>query len=190
MNDEQLDRRLDEALASLGRPRAGDGFTAEVLRRLKEEPRTGPRKGPQSRAHRWTAWVPAAVAATVLAVVGLWMLDREAPAPGANGARTAQEASVGSPGGPADPPPRSESRQGFQQQEIDKLQEDYLRLSQELAELKALVEESEPVLYLGGDDGLGLLLPRGTAPNGGIPAGRPAEVPRPVRIVPASQTQL
>jgi len=95
-----------------------------------------------------TAWALAAV--LILAATGLLLLPKgEAPATTATN----------------------------HQKQIQALQLQTERLSDELAELRELVEAAEPVVYLGGDEHLGILLPR-DSPRGAIPT--------PVRVLPAA----
>jgi hypothetical protein len=122
---------LREALRTLPRHRAGEGFTERVLDRV----------GEPARARRvWSAPLRLAAAALVVAAGLLGVLAAGRILPGA--------------GSPA---PAEARRQT--------LEAERARLEAELAELRRLTtelrEDSAPVLYLGGDEEVDLVLDLG-----------------------------
>lgn len=106
---------LAEALRSLPRQQASDGFTEEVMRRLDESSTQGKLQ-----------WVRPllAVAATVMLVAGLYLVDfRAAPASNQQNAR------------------------------LEELETERQRLERELAEIRSLASQTSPrEIYLGGND--------------------------------------
>lgn len=126
--------RLGDALRALPRHRPGDGFTGRVLRRLGETAAAGaPRRLPA---------VLRLAAAALLVGVGLL------------GVLAAGRALPGAGPGPAPAEARREA-----------LEAERARLEAELDELRRLTtelrEDSAPVLYLGGDEEVDLVLDLG-----------------------------
>lgn len=123
---------LREALRSLPRHRAGEGFTERVLDRLGEPARARP---------GWSAPLRLAAAALVVAAGLLGVLAAGRMLSGT---------------GPS-PAPTEARRQT--------LEAERARLEAELAELRRLTtelrEDSAPVLYLGGDEDVDLVLDLG-----------------------------
>lgn len=131
------------ALRSLPREAAGEGFTEAVLDRLDRGP--AERAGLLVRLPAWRLAAAAALAVLVLAPLA-WNL---APAPDAT---------------PGDAPgPAREAR-------LDALEAERARLVAELEALRRLAEEPVPVLYLGGDDEVELVLDLGTLARAEDPA--------------------
>ena len=126
---------LGESLRALPRPRAGDGFTARVLDRLGEA-------APAGTARRVPEALRLAAAALLVGVALLGVLA---------GGR------VLLPGAGSAPAP-AEARRAA-------LEAERARLEAELAELRRLTTELErdsaPVLYLGGDEEVDLVLDLG-----------------------------
>ena len=75
--------------------------------------------------------------------------------------------------------------------QLEDIRLQYERLSHDLAQLKSFVEEAEPVIYLGGEENLGILLPR-QAPAGDHFGERPytSGLPQPVRVLAAARDRL
>lgn len=131
--------RLGDALRALPRHRPGDGFTGRVLDRLGET-------APAGTARRVSAALRLAAAALLAGVGLLGVLAAGRVLPGA---------------GPAPAP--AEARR-------EALEAERAHLEAELAELRRLTTELErdsaPVLYLGGDEEVDLVLDLGRLARG------------------------
>jgi hypothetical protein len=156
--------QLGKALRDLPRHRAGEDFTKRLEARLDGASR---RSHPPSRAASW------ALAAVLAAAAGVALLRPAAPPR-------------------AVPPPQTAATPALAANpQLRDIRLQYELLSRDLAELKGLVEEAEPVVYLGGDESLGILLPRQAAEGdhlGQTPYRR--SLPTPVRVLPASNGRL
>ncbi|MEM7048609.1 MAG: hypothetical protein AAF604_03070 [Acidobacteriota bacterium] len=128
------DRRLDEALRSLPTARASDEFTAQVLRRLPAD--AGTEQGPGNPWNRPASWAGLAAAAMLLLAFAGVLL---APRGGGDDSAAVD---------------REEARAL-----LEELRQDHRRLT---AEVRSLREHQQaPVLYLGGDEGLDIVLDLG-----------------------------
>lgn len=134
---EPPDGRLGEALRSLPGHRPPDGFTDRVMDRLAEA-EGAPRRPRAVRPTFYRAAAAALVGAAILAGFGADRLLTE-----------------------ADPTPESLPRQASR----EGLEDERARLEAELAELRRMAAElnaeSVPVLYLGGDEDVDLVLDLG-----------------------------
>lgn len=137
---------LGEALRSLPRHRAGEGFTERVLDRLGEPAELRARTRAHTRVNRRLWGGLRLAAAGLLFAVGLVV---------------ALAAGRVLPGGGPTPAPAEAARQARR----ESLEAERARLAAELAELRRLTselaEESAPVLYLGGDEEVDLVLDLG-----------------------------
>lgn len=128
---------LREALRSLPRERAGADFTPRLMARLAEEERRTPAPRSHWLGPRWRTAAAAAALAVLLAAVGLALFHLAgAPAPG--------DASAAAPA----------SRRA----RIEQFEAERARLAAELQELKRMADTEDPVIYLGGDDRVDLVL--------------------------------
>jgi hypothetical protein len=124
---------LAAALRALPRESAGEGFTARVLAGLDRAPAAARRRPPLAVA-----------AAATLASLGL-------------GALVWALLSSGQLAGLPDRPGPEPSRRA----RLEALETERARLAVELAEIRRLAEEPTPVVYLGGDDEVDLVLDLG-----------------------------
>ena len=131
---ESFDEKLDRELRRLRGTTASEGFTHRLMHELHE--RRAARRG------RPVRWLPAAVAATVLALLlGIAVTRIEPPADG-----QPQEAGAGD------------------------LKREYRDLLYEYESLRAQVEDSAPVLYLGGTEEVDVVLNLESLIAGPMPA--------------------
>ncbi len=126
---------LREALRSLPRERAGAEFTPRLLERLAAEGGAATRPLAVPRP-AWRAFAAAAALAALLA------------AGGATLARFAQRPEAGS----------ATAGQPARRARLQRIEVERARLSAELQELKRMADTDEPVIYLGGDDRVDLVL--------------------------------
>ncbi len=133
---------LRQALRSLPRERAGADFTPRLLARLAAECRAA---SPPSalRGPRWRTAAAVVALAGLLAAGGV-TLSRIASRPEAAGDRAA----------PAAPAPERAARRARR----ERIEAERARLATELAELKRMAGAGEPVIYLGGDDRVDLVV--------------------------------
>lgn len=133
IEEHEISRRLRE----LPRETAPPGFTRDVLRRL-DEPRT---ESKSPRPWSWQ-WAGAAVAAALVLGLGLgtW-LDPLGEGESVDETQTPAKLAAGS----------EDVREGARAR-LEALQAEHRRLAQEMEELRDLTRESEPFLYLGGDE--------------------------------------
>ncbi len=131
---------LREALRSLPRERAGANFTPRLMARLAEErrlPALWSLRGRLSWRSTWQTAAAAVVLAGLLAAGGV-ALSRLAGGSEAGGAIPAAPAS--------------------RRARIERFEAERAHLAAELQELKRMADTEDPVIYLGGDDRVDLVL--------------------------------
>lgn len=139
---------LGEALRSLPRERAGDDFTPRLMARLAAEERAAR----SSRAGRRPSWRAVAAAATLVGLLaaGGAILSRFAARPEAEAFRAPAAATTQAP---------DRSREAAARRaRLEHLEAERARLVAELQELKRMAGDGEPVIYLGGDDQVDLVV--------------------------------
>ncbi len=129
---------LREALRSLPKERARADFTPRLLARLETDRRRD-RDLPAIRRPTWRAVAAATALAGAMAIGGV-AISRFAARPDA-AAHTAVA-------------PQPEARRA----RLERLEAERARLSAELQELKRMADTADPVIYLGGDDRVDLVL--------------------------------
>jgi hypothetical protein len=193
MNDDPI----GDALRSLPAEAADAEFTAAVLARLEAASTGGDRGGDRPRPV-WLMWAGAATAAAALAMTALLLMRSpatSAPRSAAAGVRSpaaATTASLESPQPPAlDAAPGAAgtaeaARLRHARTALADLRQRHARFASELRSLSALTGDGRPVLYLGGDEGLEVVLDLDRPDLGAPPeAGpRPAVDRRGPRMLP------
>lgn len=155
------DERLTQLLGALQRERAGDDFTRRVLARLDEAERAAARVADHPADRAWLGRLALPVAAAVVLMVALLARPEPSAAPGG----------------------KSEARRL-----LAEIRREHGRLASELAALRQ--DRGSPVLYLGGDDDVDLVLDLGRVRE--LPEGAAARSAAPAReeIRPAGGTRL
>ena len=125
---------LREALRELPRESAGADFTPRLMARLAAESRS-PAPGLFQWRPAWRAVAAAATLAGLLAAGGV-TLSRLGPHPDAG----------------------SEAARRARLERLERLQAERARLAAELQDLKQMADTTDPVIYLGGDDRVDLVL--------------------------------
>lgn len=124
------DHEISRLLRDLPRETAPPGFTRDVLRRL-DEPR------PERRTATRTTWKLAAAAAVLALAVGLGVVLGLDLWPHSEPTRPAVS--------PSGSPVTAQAR-------LEELRDEHRRLAQEMEELRELIRDDEPFVYLGGDE--------------------------------------
>ena len=193
MNDDPI----GAALRSLPAETADAEFTAAVLARL-EAATTGADRGGDRARPAWLAWAGAASAAAALAVAAVVLMRSPAagvPRSAAAGGRAPSAETTATVESPQ--PPALDAASGaagtaeaarlrHARTALADLRRRHARFASELRSLSALTGDGRPVLYLGGDEGLEVVLDLdrpdlGAAPEAGP---RPAVDRRTPRTLP------
>lgn len=141
--------KLERALSDLPGLDASEGFTDRVLTRLDGQDRGS---GFARRRPAALAW--ALLAASIVVALSITIL-----LPSTNPSRHGRPAAAEPPSSPSD------------MARAARLRDEHRRLREDLQALRALIDENPPVLYLGGDDRVDLVLDL-------LPVAEPGEVGR------------